>query len=135
MQAGFTDGIDTVIIELEDDKCIAYFWSGAEDKITGDVWLFNIGETPEQIPWKLGGEPPYQNPIQYCYPHQVSLPIVETEFRVDFNSDKKKAGIYFRGYLIGVIGDQLRPGKSLFARSDSAVANDMQIDFTRPKNL
>jgi hypothetical protein len=119
-----------VVVEDEDDFCWGYYMTG--DKITGDVWLFNIGETPDVPPWADGKRLPCQNPSENCYPHNISLPIVESDFYVEFNDIKGTAGIYFRELLIGVLSEGWHPGYSSFAKIDSGLAKAMDREVPRP---
>lgn len=133
MEYFFHENDITIVVEVEPDKCIAYYYAG--EKITGDVWLFNIGETPEKPPWKQGGPPPYQNSSEYCYPHKIILPIIESDFDTLFPDDDnpdRSVKIYFRGLLIGLLADNWRPGYSTFARLDSGVAKTMGHEIPRP---
>jgi hypothetical protein len=130
----FQNGADKVIIEIEPDACCAYYLSASADAITGDVWLFNIGETPVDPPW-AGSEEwdgPYQNSSEFCYPHNIPTPVVGSDFDVDFHESNDTAGIYFREYLVGILADHWRPGKSSFARLDSPVAKKMEREIDRP---
>ena len=123
----YNNGVDNLAIEVEPKECTAYYFSKAEKRITGDVWLFNIGETPEKAPWDdtEEWEGPYQNSSDYCYPHDIQLPILESDFDVQFAEGSETFGIYFRGKLVGILGTHQRPGKSSFARQNSPVAKAM----------
>ncbi len=37
---------------LEDDGSVAYAYLLEGDMITGDVWLYNVGEAPETVNWR-----------------------------------------------------------------------------------
>ena len=133
MLIGFNNDMDSVVVEVQTNMATAYFCSN--DEIIGDVWLFNIGGTPELPPWKQGGEPPYQNSKDFCYPHNIKLPILESDFRAIFSEPEdpnQTVGIYFRGKLVGILADGWLPGKSSFAKEDSAVARKMSVQPDLP---
>lgn len=107
MILAFRHKADKIFVEVETDFCTAFYLSGAEDRITGEVWLFNIGDTPIYPPWvgSHNWERPYQNSSEYCYSHTIQTPIHESDFEVDFHPTNKTAGIYFRDHLIGILAD------------------------------
>jgi hypothetical protein len=125
--------VDNLCIEVFPEMCAAFYVSREEKKITGDVWLFNIGETPLDPPWEQEGcEVPCQNSVDYCYPHQIRTPIVESDFDVQYVEESETFGIYFRGKLVGILGDHHRPGKSAFAKVDSPAARTMGVELPLP---
>ncbi len=112
---------DEVVIDEYNDCITAYYCR--EDGITGYVWLFNVGETPEAEPWTApDAEPPFQNSTAYCHAHLIEGPIQSTDFDAAFNDERQTVGIYFRKKLIGVLWSDAKPGKSAYASVDSPVA-------------
>ena len=129
----YHNDIDNLCIEVFPDVCIAFYVSKAEKRMTGDVWLFNIGSTPLNPPWdEVDTWENFQNSSEYCYPHNIVTPILESDFEVHFNESTSAFVIYFRGKLIGTLADHQRPGQSSFAKKDSPVANKMEHEIPRP---
>ncbi|HTQ09282.1 MAG TPA: hypothetical protein VMI31_04355 [Fimbriimonadaceae bacterium] len=116
------DGGASVVIEANAQTVYAYFLVGG--RITGDVWLFNRQQAPENAPWEHGGEPPFMNARRFALECLDAAAVTPGDFRVMFRPEDtgKKAAIYLRDRLVAIVWDGCAPGKSAFARETSPVA-------------
>jgi len=53
-------------VMLEDDGRVAYAYLLQDGKVVGDVWLYNVVETPERVDWKDRSQMPFLNPKRFC---------------------------------------------------------------------
>lgn len=51
---------------LEDDGKVAYAYLLEQGGVVGDVWLYNVAETPESVDWRDEAAMPFLNPRRYC---------------------------------------------------------------------
>lgn len=49
-------------VVLEDDGRVAYAYLLEEGKIVGDVWLYNVGPSPDEVDWGRRDAMPFENP-------------------------------------------------------------------------
>lgn len=104
---------------LDDDGRVAYAYLFEREQIVGDVWLYNVGETPEAIDWSNRDDLPFRNPK----PYSADLPtkrLREIEARCFWT--KQGADITFDGVLFARLERGAMPGWSLNARVDGRLA-------------
>ena len=53
-------------VVLEDDGRTAYAYLLQEERVTADVWLYDVGVDPETVDFRNPSGVPFQNPKQYC---------------------------------------------------------------------
>lgn len=110
---------------FEDDGKVAYGYVTDEDRITGDVWLYNRRRTPEQPEWHDKDNLPFANPKGYVSAQgTVVRRVLEADVAVTwkYEEDKPVAHIYLFEELCGIVGPNDRPGYARFAIKDGPLA-------------
>jgi hypothetical protein len=120
-----TIGSDYLVIEDDGRVCYAYALSG-DDKISGDVWLYNRCPTPDVPEWDKPDDLPFANPREFVAadldfqppesPSDISvswMPTADGGFHVQ---------IYIRDQLIARLGRGTNPGWSVLAGKDGPLA-------------
>src|SRR4051794_28495264 len=62
----FEDPTGQFAVVLQDDGRTGYAYFLRNERITGDVWLYNVGPPPAKDAWKDPSAMPFQNPASYC---------------------------------------------------------------------
>jgi hypothetical protein len=106
-------------VVLDDDGSVAYAYLFEDEKIVGDVWLYNVGETPEEIDWGNRDALPFPNPKPYSADLSIKR-LRDIEARC-FWTDRG-ADITFDGVLFARLERGAMPGWSLNARVDGRLA-------------
>jgi len=60
------EGTDGRSIGIEDDGKVAYAYLLHGDGIVGDVWLYNVADTPESVSFRDPEHMPFLNPRGFC---------------------------------------------------------------------
>lgn len=128
------DGTVSVFIEASETCCYAYFLR--DEKIVGDVWLYNFGHSPVAPPWlepNAQSRMPFANAEAFCdqagFDTSVDADEVECEF--DREIDPHMARIFIRGTLHAVVGSKMKPGRCRLATRDGPVALAMETGDDR----
>jgi len=67
----FDDPNGRLAVVLEDDNRVAYAYLLEDEQVVGDVWLYNVVESPDAVNWEDSSAMPFLNPRQYCKPEQT----------------------------------------------------------------
>lgn len=127
-----TDGLGVVI---EGDDRAAYAYLLLDQKIVGDVWLFNRSEPPCEPEWEQDGAPPFMNSREAAIELPGADTVAEDDFRVVFSpaSEHRSCAVYFRGLLIALLWPGSQPGKSAFSKVHTPAA--LRLDVSDEKLL
>ena len=60
------EGTDGRSVGIEDDGKVAYAYLLHGERIVGDVWLYNVAETPETVSFRDPALMPFLNPRSFC---------------------------------------------------------------------
>ncbi len=111
-------------IIIEDDGSVAYAYLLKDEKIVGDVWLYNQGIAPAVVDWK-NKDVPFLNPSVFLLSERTIAPIKkESDFNIKWTLENQKvqANIYIRGALIACLKPGDFPGFSTLVCKDGPLA-------------
>lgn len=120
-------GPDDLRVILEEDECgvaYAYLLDGAD--IVGDVWLYNVTQSPAEAPWTTrSARPPFLNPKSMSK-GQSARQTLETVTRVEA---KWEAGgaveLFFDGRREARLWPGAKPGQSFMAAAQGPLASPL----------
>lgn len=116
---------------IEDDGKVAYAYLLKDNKIVGDVWLYNRCKTPEKPEWKNPKLMPFANPVDFvkeiegitCPPESdMSFDI---KWKFNMNQEVECACIYLDKQIFGKISIGDRPGYCILAKKDGPLAKTL----------
>ena len=115
-----------VLIEDDDKVCYAYLLNEEkEDKIVGDIWLYNHAPTPMEPEWYSRENLPFLNPAEFVKenlePFEASSPV---EVTWDFG-EETVANIFLASRLIAKLTVGSCPGWSSLVTKDGPLAQKM----------
>ena len=112
---------------FEDNGTVAYAYLLVDNKIAGDVWLYNDGDPPDSHPWAdRSSRPPFANPKEFVRTDRFQ--VVQTSDEVRFNWEYAGDGavigvqVWIREQLHARITPGSKPGWCRLAGKDSPVA-------------
>lgn len=111
---------------IEDNGTVAYAYLMDEERIIGDVWLYNNAETPINAPWKEGKKMPFANPVTYLNMEKQISPLSdEDDVHVEWtllHSDLTEVLINIRSQLVAKLRPGSKPGWSSGVVADGPLA-------------
>jgi hypothetical protein len=115
-----------VLIEDDDKVCYAYLLNEEkEDKIVGDIWLYNHAPTPMEPEWYSRENLPFLNPAEFVKenlePFDAWSPV---EVTWDFG-EEIVAKIFLSERLIAKLAAGASPGWSSLVTKDGPLAQKM----------
>lgn len=115
-----------VIIDDDGKTCYAYLLINEE--IVSDVWLYNVGEPPQNPEWLDQNKMPFTNPAGFASTETFE-PISDlSEISLDWNSDSsqlRQLDIFLRGKKHAVLRPNAKPGWCRLASKGSPVARPL----------
>ncbi|WP_293880635.1 MULTISPECIES: hypothetical protein [unclassified Sphingobacterium] len=109
-----------VFIEDDDKVCYAYLLN--EERIVGDIWLYNKAPTPSEPEWHSKENLPFLNPAEFVKenlePFEASSPV---EVTWDFG-EETVAKIFLGSRLIAKLTEGSCPGWSCLVTKDGPLA-------------
>ncbi|SHH75633.1 hypothetical protein SAMN04488109_5171 [Chryseolinea serpens] len=112
-------------VVVEDDHRVCYAYLLQDDKIVGDVWLYNSIADPVSTDWKNREDMPFLNPIRYIKPGVKISPVTDTcEIEMVWKmqgQDVSDVDIYVRKDLLAKL-KMSRPGWSTIVSEDGPLA-------------
>jgi len=121
------------LVAVEDDGRVAYaYLIGADDRICGDVWLYNRCVAPEEPEWCSMDNAPFANPAPYVADCEAFRP---ANSGADFSAEwvREDAGfvakLFLRGELLAVLKEGAKPGWALLAKKDGPLAKTLGNAF------
>lgn len=111
------DGSHRLVVEDDGSVCYAYLLDG--DAIVGDVWLYNVGDSPKEVDWSDRSLMPFQNPARYCRIEE-SHSFDRSRMRCAWNGGV--AHVFIGDLLWAKVGKGDKPGRSILAAAPSPVA-------------
>lgn len=111
---------------FDDNGHTGYAYARCEGDIVSDVWLYNRGEAPIELPWHHPPDDlPYENPREFTADTQFTPPAVPSDISVEWrlaDSPPTSAVILLRGMPIGMLTLGSKPGWAKFAKKDGPLA-------------
>lgn len=123
-------------IVLEDDDRVGYAYLLVDDQVVGDVWLYNVGEAPEEAPWKAEPRPdmPFQNPANLCR-RGCFVPRLTPDAIVELVWDASGVDVTIFGVHSARLDAGKKPAWSRQAAADGPVALAMLGEDGKPARL
>jgi hypothetical protein len=120
-------------VVIEDDGRVAYaYLLDANDRICGDVWLYNRCAAPDEPEWCRPDNAPFANPASYASNCEAFHP-AETgaDFSVEWVSEDIGfiAKLFLRGELFAVLREGAKPGWARLAKMDGPLAKKLGNEF------
>jgi hypothetical protein len=115
---------------IDEDHNTVYGYLMREEEIVSDVWLYNVGDSPEFVDWENPELMPFPSPIGLSVPNSETIRIIDTsliDVKWGYSKSKKvKAFIYYNGSLFARLSEDDFPGESINALCDSRLANKLR---------
>jgi hypothetical protein len=113
-------------VVLDDDGRVVYaYLRDADNKIVGDVWLFNRIKAPSIPEWTSPERAPFANPADYVK-HIDDLHVGDlSDFGVKWGRSRDgsvQATIIHQGTRFAVLAEGSKPGWSILAAKDGPLA-------------
>jgi len=108
---------------LEDDGRVAYAYLLDNEKLVGDVWLYNVIEAPITVNWDDESQMPFLNPRQFC--RSESIPRLQQQSIVECAWFDKGVEVTIDGTLIARLESGAKPGWSRLARQPGPLAKPL----------
>ena len=119
------------ILTFEDDGKVGYAYLKENDKIVGDVWLYNRCGIPSIPEWTDPNNIPFANCNGYMSKEGLmNQDVVISDVLVDWEQEEigPIAYVYIFENLYGVVSINDKPGYARFAIKDSPIAKVMDIE-------
>src|SRR5260370_26450666 len=117
-------------VVIDDDDRVAYAYLLENDKIVGDVWLYNGTPAPLKPEWGDQSKAPFLNPQEFALGH--APPITEaTQLEVVWVRHKDtllRAEIYLANQLFAVVAPGAKPGWCRNARKSVPLAKVLETE-------
>lgn len=108
------DGADGRSVGIEDDGKVAYAYLLHGERIVGDVWLYNVAETPESVSFRDPALMPFLNPRAFCR-DDVELARLGPESNLRCKWTPSHVDLFVDDDWIARLRDGARPGWSKLA--------------------
>ena len=120
-------------LTIEDDDNVCYAYLLRNNRIVGDVWLYNRGHTPESVDWADKSLMPFKNPLGYAAEGAAWQDAIDDngDLKIEWESlnGLMHVFIYFKGWLLAVLVDGSMPGYNSLAAADGPLAKVMPEHF------
>ena len=113
----------TLSLMLEDDGKVAYAYLLEGDEIVGDVWLYNVVESPDEVEWDPAAMP-FLNPRKFC--REDSVQRMREESLVDCKWFNRGVEVSIDGVLMARLEIGAKPGWSKLAACPGPLANPLE---------
>jgi hypothetical protein len=114
----------TLALMLEDDGNVAYAYLLEGEEIVGDVWLYNVAESPLEVEWDPSAMP-FLNPKKFC--REDKVPRMREESLVDCKWSSRGVEVTIDGVLMARLEVGAKPGWSKLAACSGPLANPLEI--------
>ena len=120
-----TDGLHRCIVE--DNGRVAYAYLIRENKVIGDLWLYNQAESPVEPEWRDRTKAPFLNPVAFVDSVAMARPLQSSDDIAadwEFGADgvASRVSLYLCGRLYGVLEPMAKPGWCVAALKDGPLA-------------
>ena len=120
----------SVIIEIDGKTCYAYLLK--DQRIIGDVWLYNNIDTPNNVDWYDKSGMPFLNPRAYAIDAPIFIITSPEDVNLKWTFKEycrlEKVEIYIKNTLVAVMNENSKPGWSINAKVDGPLAKVLAND-------
>jgi hypothetical protein len=109
---------------LEDDGRVAYAYLLEDEEIVGDVWLYNVEQTPDTVNWKDRAAMPFLNPRPFC--RDADVPRIGQSVPVHCQWSETGVEVSIDGVLLARLERGAKPGWSKLAIQPGPLAKPLQ---------
>ncbi|KKX47233.1 MULTISPECIES: hypothetical protein [Sphingobacterium] len=107
---------------IEDDGKVCYAYLYINNKIVGDIWLYNTMKSPVKAEWHSPDNLPFLNPIEFIK-ENIETFDDETNIKIKWGLDNKVVAlIYISNRLIARLSEGDFPGSSSLVIKDGPLA-------------
>ncbi|MEO0912171.1 MAG: hypothetical protein AAFY59_04175 [Pseudomonadota bacterium] len=126
--ATFADPRSGFSVVFEDDGRVAYaYLLDGNDRIVGDVWLYNRCVAPLEPEWISPDGMPFANPVGYAREDAGFLPVEEIgDVSVSWSAAPVAAVVHLRGARFARLMEGSKPGWCVLALKDGPLARVME---------
>ena len=118
------EGTDGRSVGIEDDGKVAYAYLLHGERIVGDVWLYNVAETPESVSFRDPEHMPFLNPRAFCRP-DAQIPRLGPESNVRCVWTSSHVDLFLDDDWIARLREGARPGWSKLAARSGPLARPL----------
>lgn len=119
-------------IVFDDDGKAAYAYLIIDDKTVGDVWLYNVGEPPQNPEWQDREKMPFANPAGFVLAEAFEPVSDPAEITLDWettSSGLRQVAILLKGKKHAVLRPGAKPGWCRLAAKPGPLAKPLnQLD-------
>jgi hypothetical protein len=111
-------GPDGYAVDIVEDSKVAYaYLLDPNEKIIGDVWLYNVSATPDEPEWEDREKAPFLNPSGYAAAHSAPAVTDADDFALDWHFPESgiTVDIHLGGEPLARLADGSLPGWSRYA--------------------
>jgi 2'-5' RNA ligase len=120
------DGTRQLVVDEDEHACYAYLLEGEE--IVADVWLYNVGATPEHNPWTVPDHPPpFANPARLVR-SDLDMPLLTDASQTEARWRDDVVELLCDGVLWARLWPGAKPGESRMAAAPGPVAVPLSAD-------
>jgi hypothetical protein len=119
-------GNRALIVEIDARVAYAYIFE-SDAQIVSDVWLYNIGETPNEPEWTSPDLAPFKNPSKFARTDILAPEIRSCEELEACWGEGGAVRLTWRGELLAILKPGVKPGWSRMARQDGPVAQTLRL--------
>jgi hypothetical protein len=125
------DGLHRCVVE--DNGRVAYAYLIRENKMIGDLWLYNQAESPTEPEWRDRTKMPFLNPASFVDMGAMSQPLqssddIAAEWELGGDGVATKVALYLHGQLYGVLAPMVKPGWCVAVLKDGPLAKRLSPD-------
>ncbi|MFO0589032.1 MAG: hypothetical protein U0441_15890 [Polyangiaceae bacterium] len=119
----FEDPRTNRALVLEDDGRVAYAYLLDQERIVGDVWLYNVSEAPESEKWKDQTERPFLNPKSFC--NAKTVPRLSEDASISCKWFERGVEVLVDAVLVARLEQNAKPGWSRLASRPGPLAKPL----------
>lgn len=109
---------------VEDDGHVAYAYLRDDERIVGDVWLYNVDPAPDHTRWKDQPRRPFLNPQVFCSAR--SLPRLSSSSDIRAIWDGGEVTLVVDGRHWAKLAPGSKPGWSILAARSGPLAKPLE---------
>lgn len=119
------DGLHKCVVE--DNGRVAYAYLIRENRMIGDLWLYNQAQSPVEPEWRDRTKMPFLNPVPFVQMSSMAQPLqsggdVAAEWEIGADGVAMRVKLFLYGQLYGVLAPAAKPGWCVAAVKDGPLA-------------
>jgi hypothetical protein len=125
------DGLHKCVVE--DNGRVAYAYLIRDNKMIGDLWLYNQAESPAEPEWRDRTKMPFLNPASFVDVGTMAEPLqssddIAAEWELGGDGVATKLALYLHGQLYGILAPMVKPGWCIAVLKDGPLAKRLTPD-------